>query len=122
MDVSKYLNTGSGLGFHKDMMAYGIIKFGANPNKSFTDKSSRRPTSDDYFNSIIDCFIGISVGCHLEQRLILRAILARELGTYLLTGNKTDGLLATVRKLDYAWWSNGFFYVKQLNAGKPKGS
>jgi len=122
MNISRYLNTGSGHGFHKDMINYGIIKFGTNPNKPYTDKSSYNSTNDQYFNTLIDMFVGVSVGKHIEQRLVLRALLAKELGMYVLTGNKTDRLVETVRKLDSAWWSNGFYYVKQLNAGKPKGS
>lgn len=122
MNTSQYLNTGSGRGFHKDMLAWGLIKFGNNINKTARDTSSWNSTNDQYFNDLLDRFIGVSVGVHLEQRLVLRALLARELGMYILTGNKTDGLLTTVRKLDSAWWSNGFYYTKQLNPGKPKGS
>ncbi len=103
----KDLNTGSYKGFHATMLAFALAKFGSNPSKVHKDTSSWAPTADDYANILLDFFVGVTTAAYgsINCRLFLRALLARELGMYLLTGVKTEGLYESVRALDRMYWS-----------------
>lgn len=108
MNVIKFLNTGSGNGFHRIMVEACLIKFGEHPKKK--DKTSWSPTADDYANKLLDKFVGIIINFNGSNsiRIFLRAVVANELGTYLLTGNKTPGLFDKVNELDRSYYNEGY--------------
>lgn len=109
MKVIDYINTGSGKGFHKDMTNFALIKFGPNPDKSDKDTYSWKPTADNYANELLDKFVGLipNYKGHNSSRIFLQALLAKELGLYLLTGNKNEGLLNKVKDSDTMYWGHG---------------
>lgn len=110
MNTIKFLNTGSKSGFHAAMTTAVIAKFGEQPNR---DRSSWSPSKDEYANKLLDVFVGVSCGGNV--RLFLRAVIARELGNYLLTGKKTEGLYEKYRVIDKMYWQFGELDFIQRN-------
>lgn len=112
-NIERILNSGSGGAFHNSMKSFALMKFGPNPNK--TDKTSWAPTADRYANQLLDKFVGVTTAHYgnVAMRIFLKAVLANELGNYLLTGNVTEGLLSKFEYLDKYYWTKGAGYSEQ---------
>ncbi len=118
MTYIQFINSGSGRGFHQSMLAACLIKFGENPNK---DKLKRRAssTADPYANKLLGFFEGVtnSSSGHFSIRIFLRTLIARELGNYLLTGEKDENLVYLIKAADLYFHCKG--YGRNLIALNP---
>jgi hypothetical protein len=118
MTYIQFINSGSGRGFHQSMLNACLIKFGENPTKS---KSYRRlsPTADLYDNKLLHFFASSAKNCygHLSIRIFLRTLIARELGNYLLTGEKDINLVESIKDADLYFYAKG--YGRNLIALNP---
>lgn len=117
MELFKFINAGSGRGFHESMKQACLIKFGENPLKDKKGLSSWAPTADSYANRLLDKFVGVTTsgyGVSKEIRLFMRTLIAVELGNYLMTGKNNEALVKSIEENDKYFWAEGYGYNRLL--------
>ena len=118
MTYVQFINSGSGRGFHQSMLSACLIKFGENPTKN-KSRGTLSLTADPYANELLNFFTGVTTSNYgpLPIRIFLRTLLARELGNYLLTGEKDINLVESIKDADLYFYAKG--YGRNLIALNP---
>jgi hypothetical protein len=110
MTYIEFINSGLGRGFHQSMLNACLIKFGEYPGQLYL-------TADPYANELLDFFTGILISKFgpFPIRIFLRTLIARELGNYLLTGEKDINLVKSIKDADLYFYVEGYRRNLALN-------